>query len=81
MLDAATGRAAGTARYSGNSFRGELFLPLDLFSETSPLFIKLVRPRLFFDEAGWAEIPPLNLAEHLAGPRTSNGIMRSHSVR
>jgi len=81
MLDAATGRAAGTARYSGNSFRCELFLPLDLFSETSPLFIKLVRPRLFFDEAGWAEIPPLNLAEHLAGPRTSNGIMRSHSLR
>jgi len=81
MLDAATVRAAGTARYSGNSFRGELFLPLDLFSGTSPLFIKLVRPRLFFDEAGWAEIPPPKLAEHLAGPSTSNGIVRSHSVR
>lgn len=68
MSDPATGCAAGTARYSGNSFRGNLFLPLDLFSETSPLFVKLVRPRLFFDEAGWAEIPPLRLAEQLAGP-------------
>jgi hypothetical protein len=81
MLDAATGRAAGTARYSGNSFRGKLFLPLDLFSEASPLFIKLVRPRLFFDEAGWAEIPPPKLAEHLARPTTSNGTVSSHSVR
>jgi LmbE family N-acetylglucosaminyl deacetylase len=74
MLDAATGRAAGTAQYSGNSFRGKLFLPLDLFSETSPLFIKLVPPRLFFDEAGWAEIPPIKLAEHLA-------VRRNHYAR
>ena len=71
MSDPATGRAAGTARYSGNSFRGKLFLPLDLFSETSPLFVKLVRPRLFFDEAGWSEIPPLSAAEQLATPGRS----------
>lgn len=62
MLDAATGRAGGTARYFGNGFRGKLFLPLDLFSETRPLFVKLARPRLFFDEAGWTEIPPLRPA-------------------
>jgi LmbE family N-acetylglucosaminyl deacetylase len=67
MSNAATGRAAGgTARYFGNGFRGKLFLPLDLFSETRPVFVKLVRPRLFFDEAGWIEIPPLRPAEQLA---------------
>jgi hypothetical protein len=69
MLDAATGRAAGgTARYFGNGFTGNLFVPLDLFSETRPLFVKLVRPRLFFDEAGWTEIPPLRPAEQLGAP-------------
>ena len=60
MLDAATGRpAGGAARYFGNGFRGKLFLPLNLFSETRPLFVKMVRPQLFFDESGWSEIPPL----------------------
>jgi LmbE family N-acetylglucosaminyl deacetylase len=69
MLDADTGRAAGVAaRYFGNGFTGELFVPLDLFSETRPLFLKLVSPRLFFDEAGWTEIPPLRPAEQLGAP-------------
>jgi hypothetical protein len=68
LLDAATGHpAGGTARYFGNGFRGKLFIPLNLFSETRPLFMKLVRRRLFFDEAGWSEIPPLKPAEQLAG--------------
>jgi hypothetical protein len=52
MSDAAIGRAAGgTARYFDNGLKGKLFLPLDLFSETRPLYVKLLRPRLFFDEA------------------------------
>jgi hypothetical protein len=67
--DAATGRApGGTARYFDNGLRGKLFLPLDLFSETRPLYVKLLRPRLFFDEAGWTEIPLLRPAEQLAAP-------------
>jgi LmbE family N-acetylglucosaminyl deacetylase len=68
MLDAATGRTAGTARYAGNGFAGDLLLPIDLFSQKNPLFVKLVRPRLFFDEAGWSEIPPVASAERLAIP-------------
>jgi LmbE family N-acetylglucosaminyl deacetylase len=66
MLDASDGAAVGRARYEGNGFGGDLFLPIHLFSQRHPLFAKLVRPRLFFDEAGWVEIPALALAEQLA---------------
>ena len=68
MLDAATGCSVGAARYSGNAFSGQLFLSPDLFSQRHPLFVKLVHWRLFFDEAGWIEIPPLNPAEQLGAP-------------
>jgi LmbE family N-acetylglucosaminyl deacetylase len=68
MLDSVTGCAVDVARYSGNGFSGQLFLSLDLFSQRHPLFVKLVRRRLFFDEAGWIEIPPLTSAERLAAP-------------
>src|SRR5262249_7455389 len=59
-FDAATGHTTGPARYAGNGFSGQLFLSLNLFPPKHPLFLKLGRPRLFFDEAGWIEIPPLD---------------------
>lgn len=66
MLDVSDNREAGRARYEGNGFGGDLLLPIHLFSQRHSLFAKLVRLRLFFDEAGWTEIPPLALAEQLA---------------
>jgi LmbE family N-acetylglucosaminyl deacetylase len=57
MLDCATGRRIGLARYGGNGFSGELTVPLDKFSAEHPLFVKVERRRWFFDEAGWVEVP------------------------
>lgn len=45
------------ARYQGNAFAGELTIPIDLFSPARALFVKLERRTLFFDEAGWLEVP------------------------
>ena len=75
MLDASDGQAVGRARYEGNGFGGDLLLPIQPFSQRHSLFAKLVRPRLFFDEAGWTEIPPLVLAEQLA---THSGDVGAH---
>ena len=52
-----------TGRYRGNLFGGEFEIPVGLFSSPRPLFVKLERRSLFFDEAGWLEIPPLVRAE------------------
>jgi LmbE family N-acetylglucosaminyl deacetylase len=49
MLDYATNHSIGIARYRGH--------PLDLFSPSRDLFIKVDRRSWFFDEAGWIEIP------------------------
>jgi LmbE family N-acetylglucosaminyl deacetylase len=57
MLDCATNRSIGIARYRGHPFAGEFTLPLHLFSPIHDLFIKVDRRSLFFDEAGWIEIP------------------------
>jgi hypothetical protein len=57
MLDCATNRSVGIARYRGHPFAGELTLPLHLFSPIHDLFIKVDRRSWFFDEAGWIEIP------------------------
>jgi len=57
MLDCATNRSTGIARYRGHPFAGELTLPLHPFSPLHDLFIKLDRRSWFFDEAGWIEIP------------------------
>jgi LmbE family N-acetylglucosaminyl deacetylase len=57
LIDYATERRVGIARYVGNAFAGEIAIPLDLFSPEHALFIKLERPSWFFDEAGWLEIP------------------------
>src|SRR5215471_4201097 len=73
MFDAATGCTAGTARYVGNGLSGDILLPIDVFSQEHPLFVKLVHPRLFFDEAGWSEIPPLAPAKQVATPTQSFG--------
>jgi LmbE family N-acetylglucosaminyl deacetylase len=57
MLDCATNRSIGIARYRGHPFAGEFALPLHLFSPIHDLFIKVDRRSWFFDEAGWIEIP------------------------
>ena len=57
MLDCATNRSIGIARYRGHPFAGKFTLPLHLFSPIHDLFIKVDRRSWFFDEAGWIEIP------------------------
>jgi LmbE family N-acetylglucosaminyl deacetylase len=57
MLDCATNRSIGIARYRGQPFAGEFTLPLHLFSPIHDLFIKVDRRWWFFDEAGWIDIP------------------------
>jgi hypothetical protein len=57
MLDCATNRSIGIARYRGDPFAGGFTLPLHLFSSIHDLFIKVDRRSWFFDEAGWIEIP------------------------
>lgn len=57
MLDCTTNRSVGIGRYLGNSFAGELTLPLHLFSPAHDLFIKVDRRFWFLDEAGWIQIP------------------------
>jgi len=57
MLDCATNRSVGIARYRGHPFAGEVTLPLHPFSPVHDLFIKVDRRSWFFDEAGWIEIP------------------------
>jgi len=57
MLDCATSRSIGIARYRGHPFAGKFTLPLHLFSPIHDLFIKVDRRLWFFDEAGWTEIP------------------------
>ena len=47
-----------TAHYRGNAFAGEFRIPVDLFPSAHSLFLKLERRSLFFDEAGWIEVPP-----------------------
>jgi hypothetical protein len=63
VLDCATNRSIGIARYRGYPFAGEFTLPMYLFSPIHDLFIKVDRRSWFFDEAGWIEIPGVpNLA-------------------
>jgi len=57
VLDCATNRSIGIARYRGHPFAGEFTLPLHLFSPIDDLFIKVDRRPWFFDQAGWIEIP------------------------
>jgi hypothetical protein len=59
MLDCATNRNIGIARYRGDPFAGDFTLPLHLFSSIQDLFIKVDRRSWFFDEAGWIEIPSM----------------------
>lgn len=52
------GQSYTTAHYRGNTFAGEFIIPIDVFSPAHALFVKLERRSLFFDEAGWLEVPP-----------------------
>jgi LmbE family N-acetylglucosaminyl deacetylase len=57
MSDCSDGQSYGGAHYRGNTFTGEFVIPIDIFSSVHALFVKLERRSLFFDEAGWLEIP------------------------
>jgi LmbE family N-acetylglucosaminyl deacetylase len=48
-----------TARYHGNAFAGEFTIPINIFSPAGKVFVKVERRSLFFDEAGWLEIPAI----------------------
>ncbi|TMP89376.1 MAG: PIG-L family deacetylase, partial [Verrucomicrobia bacterium] len=71
VLDCATNRSIGIARYRGNPFAGEFRLPLHLFSPIHDLFIKVDRRSWFFDEAGWIEIPRVPSLANVALPMIS----------
>lgn len=57
MSDCSDGQGYGAAHYRGNTFAGEFVIPIDIFSPVHALFVKLQRRSLFFDEAGWLEVP------------------------
>jgi LmbE family N-acetylglucosaminyl deacetylase len=71
VLDCATNRSIGIARYRGHPFAGEFTLPLHLFSPIHDLFIKVDRRSWFFDEAGWIEIPRVPSLANVALPMIS----------
>jgi hypothetical protein len=71
VLDCATNRSIGIARYRGHRFAGEFTLPLHLFSPVHDLFIKVDRRSWFFDEAGWIEIPRVPSLANVALPMIS----------
>jgi LmbE family N-acetylglucosaminyl deacetylase len=80
MLDCATNRSIGIARYRGHPFAGEFTLPLHLFSPIHDLFIKVDRRSWFFDEAGWIEIPSVPSLTKVA-PSTISAQAHSLAVR
>jgi LmbE family N-acetylglucosaminyl deacetylase len=57
MSDCLGGQGHGAAHYCGNAFAGEFVIPIDVFFPAHALFVKLERRSLFFDEAGWLEVP------------------------
>jgi LmbE family N-acetylglucosaminyl deacetylase len=69
MLDCTTLESVAVARYRGSAFAGELAIPIDSFSSTDGLFVKLERRAWFFDEAGWLEVPPARFEQIAASKR------------
>jgi LmbE family N-acetylglucosaminyl deacetylase len=65
-FDCVTDHPLCTARYRGHAFAGELAVPIDIFSPTDPVFVKLERRSWFFDEAGWMEVPATVRSEPVA---------------
>ncbi|HEY1894011.1 MAG TPA: PIG-L family deacetylase [Chthoniobacterales bacterium] len=65
LFDYKSGLHLGSALCRGNRFSiVKITIPLDTFSIEHELFVKLDRRAIFFDEAGWLEIPPLTVATH-----------------
>jgi hypothetical protein len=65
LFDYKSGLYLGSALCRGNRFSiVKITIPLDIFSIEHELFVKLDRRAIFFDEAGWLEIPPLTVATH-----------------
>jgi LmbE family N-acetylglucosaminyl deacetylase len=59
LYGCSSARRHASGQYRGNAFVGKFTIPLDAFSTEQALFVKLERRSLFFDEAGWLEIPAL----------------------
>ena len=60
--DAVSGRKIGLARVRIRGRQAEVDLPLDSLGEIRSLHAKLEQPTIFFDHAGWREIPITQLA-------------------
>ena len=58
MTDCVTKHRIGLATYRGNSVGGVVGIPMMIFAQDWPIFVKVRQRRWFFDKAGWMEIPP-----------------------
>jgi LmbE family N-acetylglucosaminyl deacetylase len=58
VTDCASGRRIALGLYRGDAFSGEITIPTQGFATDRPIFAKIDRRLLFFDEAGWIEIQP-----------------------
>jgi LmbE family N-acetylglucosaminyl deacetylase len=69
LRDSVSMNGVAVAHYLGNAFVGQLVIPTSVFSPGHPIFVKLERRSLFFDEAGWLEVPPAPCARIAAPER------------
>ena len=57
ILDAATGAAIGRAKLEIRGAHAQVAIPLGSAARPASLLAKLKEPSIFFDSAGWREIP------------------------
>ena len=57
IRDIASGMVVDEASYHGGRRHGDIVLPLSVFPPMQRVFVKLEQRFLFFDTAGWREIP------------------------
>ncbi len=67
--DALSGMKMGSARVRIHGTQAEVDLPLDSLGEIRSLHTKLEQPTLFYDHAGWREIPTTKVAVAASAPR------------
>ena len=57
LRDIASGMVVAEASYHGGRRHGDIVIPLSVFPPMQRVFVKLEQRFLFFDTAGWREIP------------------------
>jgi len=57
IRDTASGMVVAEASYHGGRRQGDIVLPLSAFPPLQRMFVKLEQKFVFFDTAGWREIP------------------------